>query len=791
MKQFFWILFFSVTCVRQLISTHRFTSCATNTSNTEVPLLIIMADEELNPDFIAHDGEIEEVDPSHVKEILAYHNGIILAEEQQRKFAANKQILDNWLHQTAALVTHLSRSSEKHKVYSVDGLNVLDLEIKLGARSSIVEDVGPVNVKVLQGKLELVNQRLQKLITRINDTASRVLVTGDLNSGKSSLCNALLRRRILPVDQQPCTEIFCEVVDWSSNNYIEEVHAVKSDREYDIADQSSYDFYSVTQLDDLVKERNKYKLLVIYIRDMRPPEKSLLANGSADIRLIDAPGLNVSSVTTTQLFGRQEEIDLVIFAVSAENHFTQSAMEFVDDTAQEKSLLFFAVNMFDKINDKERCRKRILDQIQDLAPETRKMADDLVHFVSSTAGFEDSASSDPQDPNSDGPEDPEDPENPDENPYVRDIDNLDAKVRSFVLEKRSATKLAPARTYLVNVLHDLKAISHASSVKAAEDSATILSRLQEITPELDHLSRNLNTVYKQTENDCEQLLQTIQRDSEKDISRAVAGETTTMPPWKGVTDVFGYSDLVKSAILENVLQTVKNCEDKARSSVVQSVHNIYTIGITQVGPESVFQKVFVPNAMFTRRRDLAAHNVDVELSVVDLVRLPTYPISLPWKSDTNALVRATSGFTLFSLYQYMSYMSYIPRISEMSRVVPTKTVVVSAVAIAVAACAAFVLEELPKSVPQTLSTKIKHKLESEGYARRNADRITKECRTVLAMPLTDLKGAFSVVVNDRTREKLELERESRQLIEATTLFDSVDQNANDLILEANMMVLGS
>jgi mitofusin len=62
---------------------------------------------------------------------------------------------------------------------------------------------------------------LKNLEARVMSTNSRVLVTGDLNAGKSTFVNALLRRGgvdeegwptgVLPVDQQPLTGRFVEV----------------------------------------------------------------------------------------------------------------------------------------------------------------------------------------------------------------------------------------------------------------------------------------------------------------------------------------------------------------------------------------------------------------------------------------------------------------------------------------------------------------------------------------------------------------------------------------------------
>src|SRR5256714_8090851 len=121
------------------------------------------------------------------------------------------------------------------------------------------------------------------------------------------------------------------------------------------------------------------------VKDIGTIDESLLNNGVVNIALIDAPGLNSDSVKTTAVFARQEEIDVVVFVVSAANHFTLSAKEFIWQAAQEKAYIFMVVNGFDNIRDKERCQKMILEQVANLSPRTFKEASELVHFVSSNA----------------------------------------------------------------------------------------------------------------------------------------------------------------------------------------------------------------------------------------------------------------------------------------------------------------------------------------------------------------------------------------------------------------------
>jgi len=76
-------------------------------------------------------------------------------------------------------------------------------------------------------------------------------------------------------------------------------------------------------------EERPWSILKLYLDDSRPLNQSLLNNGFVNISLIDAPGIKRDSVKTTALFALQEEIDLVVFVVSAENHLKESAWNFL------------------------------------------------------------------------------------------------------------------------------------------------------------------------------------------------------------------------------------------------------------------------------------------------------------------------------------------------------------------------------------------------------------------------------------------------------------------------------
>lgn len=123
-------------------------------------------------------------------------------------------------------------------------LAVLNLDLKLSHlhQAELVHTLERSSVaSLLDGKIRSAVGHLQSLRGRIEDLSSKVLVTGDVNAGKSTFCNALLRRKILPEDQQHCTAIFCEVLDAMENEGIEEVHAVHLEATYDRHDEQTYD----------------------------------------------------------------------------------------------------------------------------------------------------------------------------------------------------------------------------------------------------------------------------------------------------------------------------------------------------------------------------------------------------------------------------------------------------------------------------------------------------------------------------------------------------------------------
>ncbi|KAL1844391.1 hypothetical protein VTJ49DRAFT_70 [Mycothermus thermophilus] len=642
--------------------------------------------------------------------------------------------------------------------------SVLKLDLKLGSlhQAELVHSLEKASVaSLLDGKIQSSIRHLQSLRERIEDTSSKVLVTGDLNAGKSTFCNALLRRKILPEDQQPCTSIFCEVLDARENCGIEEVHAVHKDAIYDRHDETTYDVYPLKDLEKIVVDNTLYMQCKVYVKDVRTIDESLLNNGVVDIALIDAPGLNMDTTKTTAIFARQEEIDVVVFVVSASNHFTQTSTEFIRAAAAEKAYLFVVVNGYDAIRDKERCQKLILNQIRALSPATYKEAAELVHFVSSTAipmapappgGPGGSGSGSSSGGGFDDPGD-DDPKGKGKNKEMqRDFSALEQSLRRFVLEKRARSKLAPAKTYLMNILNDLNVLATVNTEVAQCELDRVTKELQEIEPQLESSKRARSEVSEKIDQTIEATCKDVYDYSRSTISAAIsrAGEGNLGIPYPGLFSAFQYADDLKEAMLSRIAASVVRCEEHARSKTVSGVNMIKQLGILHLGSE--YENLnFKSDVMFQHKKHALARQVDIATEFWDFVDWST----LFQREEKAGMALTVAGVVGTGVVSSYGQMNIALRVAQLLGNDNMRKMIIPGVIVAAAAMVYYVLNQIPHSLPHRLSAKISAQLEQLDYVHANSHRIANTVRKVLLIPANSLRVGLQ-----RSVEQLDTRREA-------------------------------
>lgn len=646
---------------------------------------------------------------------------------------------------------------------------ILKLDLKLGALSQteLIHSLEKSSIaSLLDGKISQSVRHLLALIERIEDTSSKVLITGDLNAGKSTFCNALLRRKVLPEDQQPCTNIFCEVLDVRENGGLEEVHAVHREATYNRNNESTYDTYTLHNLEQIVGDSMRYTQAKVYLKDIRTPGQSLLNNDTVDISIIDAPGLNKDSLRTTAVFSRQEEIDIVVFVLSAENHFTLSAKEFIQNAAHEKAYIFMVVNRFDNIRDQDRCQRAILDQVQALSPHTFEESAELVHFVSSNAvpitlpnatsssGGDRYPSNDDDDPKDEGKG------KATERAKLQDFQTLEESLRRFVLEKRARSKLAPAKTYVLNVLSDINALATVNRDVSQSEFDRVTRELADLEPICEESKKVRAQVVYDIDLTIEETVRSTYAFTRSELNLTVShiAEEDLRVPYPGIFGLSDYATSIKAAMLSRVSEAVTRSEQYARGRTVQAVNSIASLGLLHLGNEYT-TLTFREDIMFKRRRDMLARQVDANLGFWDFFAtdlLVQNQEKIAGASIAMSVLTLLGGRMIGGLGWVDGVLGTIKIIGSRN----TRALILPSLLVTTVGAAAYVLHQVPNFLPRCMSAKISASIVQLDFVHTNCERISAEVRKVLQFPTDNLRMGLQLSI-DKFATKREAMRKAK------------------------------
>jgi len=603
----------------------------------------------------------------------------------------------------------------------------LAIDLRLGApgqtaATRLMESMSHETIaQILSKRFDNAISQLTSLSARVKDNQSRILVTGDVNAGKSTFVNALLRRDILPTDQQPLTTVFCEVLDAQAyNNGKEEVHAIlqKDLQTYDRTKSDSFERFSLAELETIATdEEQKFGMVKVYLEDARAPisstpmsvvehvvpaeveaetNKSFIRNGIVSISLIDGPGLNIDSLKTTAVFARQSEIDVVVFVATATEYLTESGKNFLFTAGMEKAYIFIVVNKFETLRNKEKARRNILEQIRKVSPKTYENREELVHFVEAAnvldevrklnegeAAAHPTMAVEAQDPA---------------------FAHLEESLRSFLLLKRSISKLTPAKHYLVNLLSDLSTVAEANIVAAGQEFDDAEERLALVKPIHEKLEKERELVEDAVGREEEDAVSAVRRAAGEKLKAAVeavggAGVKDLAGEYPGLLGLWEWATAVKASLVQYLEDEVYAAEEEAKTLTTQGVHTVTKdlaerfvpkadpkIQSSAAGAASALpQRVFNADAMFKKRREAAqkkrrvqsqsqsqSNNSstsspstpgDVEITSLDFVdfdrllslgtlawkKQPSWPGLSSGKADSKALVEAGSAVSVVSL----------------------------------------------------------------------------------------------------------------------------------------------
>lgn len=577
---------------------------------------------------------------------------------------------------------------------------------------------------------------INRLGFRVQDRSSKILVTGDLNSGKSTLVNALLKKELLPMDQQPCTSLFCQVFS-SSSTMDDQVHAVLPNTEYSKQDQNTFHTIEPRHLYKLLIDEdttNKYTMLNIYTS--RHPDVSttttclLHHNDVLDIALIDSPGLNTNSVHTTAVMARQEEIDVVVFVLSAENHFTLSGKEFLTNASLEKTHIFIVVNRFDQIRDKDRCKRLILEQIKQLSPATYVQAEDLVHFVSS------------------------------HHVNTPDFIKFEERLNSFVLHYRAQSKLLPVKAYLHHVMRDVCFLSSINEDYARERVEETEKELGMIIPDYTQVIQSQQLVQKALEQQIQDTMKQMEAKTKQTLKNLKLDEYIQSIPYPGLLLTWQYAQNVAAALSSKLEAQVQIAEQCARDDAMACIQSMDQLACQHMNTEISIpsNEGAVINYSGSYQRPI---NIKVQVGDFSLDRHTFYRHNKKVVAASNIAVLLGTTTILFKIKDFMLTCG-AKRFSSLASHSDSRKTAGWSCWIALTAAGLLGTYACVATVPRALQYNLKRKLqqatENEHWVECQTDRIVSGATDLLEATQVKISYRVQAIVNDVEQKKTGLEK---------------------------------
>lgn len=200
-------------------------------------------------------------------------------------------------------------------------------------------------------------------------------------------------------------------------------------------------------------------------------------------------------------------------------------------------------------------------------------------------------------------------------PSPESFAQLEQRLRAFVLENRSRSKLSPAKYYLQNVLSDVGVLSGSNHDSAANEYERATHELEANRPAYERLIAVRDRVLEDVERLAEDTVHAIQTYTKNRIDAVVdhIESAVASVEYPGIHLIWQYAYDLRDSMLYAVQKEVRTCNSHAGKSTVEAVDKMYEIGREHLNEnENEYECNIDVDAQFIRCKTDHAFVVSIE-----------------------------------------------------------------------------------------------------------------------------------------------------------------------------------